>query len=192
MMQNISAAAHNGHIPMAFFTSPRIARLGLSRRLLGATALLAGLALAACTQIPQAPEAPSAAPKAQLQFVDLQGFDRDLAASLGAPLPKVDVAFYDRITPSDLPERLQKWMASVESSGGSVKVIPAPSSVTARSPFLLISAISSLWTANKMLKEAATAAQFKAAHAYDAEIVLKLDDKGDTVVDKVVFNPRKK
>jgi hypothetical protein len=177
---------------MVFMTASRTARSSLSRHFFSAAALLAALALAGCQQIPTAPEARTAAPKAQLQFVDLQGFDRDLAASLGAPLPKVDVAFYDRVTPSDLPDRLQKWMASVESSGGSVKVIPAPSSVTARSPFLLISAVSSLWTANKMLKEAAAAAQFKAAHAYDAEIVLKLDDKGDTVVDKVVFNPRKK
>lgn len=168
-------------------------------------ALIATLAcvaqgLVGCVSNPTAPAAAATtasstaptAPKAQLQFVDLQGFDRDLAASLGAPLAQVDVAFYDRITPSALPERLQKWMASVEAGGGTVKVVQPPSSVTARSPFLVISAISSLWTANKMAKEAAVAAQFRAARAYDAEILLKLDDKGETVVDKVAFNQRKK
>ena len=131
-------------------------------------------------------------PKAELQFVDLQGFDRDLSGSLSAQLPKVDVAFYDRIAPSAMPERLQQWMASVEAGGGTVKVIPPKSTVTAKNPFLLISAATSLWSASKMAKEMATKAQFKAAQAFDAEIVLKVDDKGATLVDKVVFIQRKK
>lgn len=157
-------------------------------------ALFIGLSVAvlltACETNPS--QATNTAPaKPSLQFVDLAGFDKDLTQSLGSPLPKVDIAFYDRITPSAIPERLQKWMASVESSGGSVKVVPPPSTVTAKSPFLLLSAVSSLWSANKMAKEAAITAQYKAAHQYDADIVLKVDDKGDTVVDKVVFNQRK-
>ncbi len=159
----------------------------------GAMALLiACAALAGCADYPTGPDGAKAVPLAQLQFVDLQGFDRDLAASLAAPLPSVDVAFYDRVTPSALPERLQKWMAAVEAGGGSVKILPPPSAVTAKSPFLLISLASSLWTANKMAKEAAVAAHFRAAHTYNADVQLKVDDKGDTVVDKVVFSQRKK
>ncbi len=155
-------------------------------------AFLVCTTLVGCADYPKSPDGAAAVPAAQLQFVDLQGFDRNLAASLSAPLPSVDVAFYDRIAPSALPERLQKWMASVEAGGGSVKITPPPSTVTAKSPFLLISAITSLWTANKMAKEAAAAAQFRAAHAYNADVRLKVDDKGDTVVDKVVFTQRKK
>ena len=149
------------------------------------------LALAACGSDPT-PGASAGPPKDELQFVDLQGFDRDLATSLHAPLPKVDVAFYDRVTPSALPERLQPWIAAVEAGGGTVKVVPPKPSVTSRSPFLLISAISSIWSASKMAKEMSAKAQFKAAQAYDAEIILKLDDKGESVVDKVVFVQRKK
>ena len=150
-----------------------------------------GFLLSGCQTNPL--PAQSAAPaKTSLVFVDLLSFDKDLSGSLASSLPKVDVAFYDRITPSAIPERLQKWMASVESGGGNVKISPPPSSVTAKSPFLLLSAASSLWSANKMAKEAAISAQYRAAHVYDAEILLKLDDKGDTVVDKVVFNQRLK
>lgn len=153
--------------------------------------LALAFALVACESNPA--QSVSAAPaKSELQFVDLQGFDRDLASALSSPLPKVDVAFYDRITPSALPERLQQWMASVEAGGGSVKVVPPKSSVTAKSPFLLISAISTLWSASKTAKEMSTQSQFRAAHAYDAEIILKQDDKGESVVDKVVFVQRKK
>jgi hypothetical protein len=150
---------------------------------------VAAMALAACESNPPMAQS-SVPPKAELQFVDLQNFDHALAGSLSAALPKVDVAFYDRVTPSALPERLQHWMASVEAGGGTVKVVPPKSSVTAKSPFLLISAISALWSASKMAKEMSTNAQFKAARSYDAQIILKVDARGDSVVDRVVFIQR--
>jgi hypothetical protein len=131
-------------------------------------------------------------PKAELQFVDLQGFDRDLANSLATPLPKVHVAFYDRIVPSALPERLQHWMQAVQAGGGSVKIVQPKSDVTAKNPFLLISAVSTLWSASKMVKDISTQAQFNAANAFDAEIILKRDDHGEALVDKVVFTQRSK
>jgi len=130
--------------------------------------------------------------KAELAFVDLKGFDRDLAGSLSSPLPKVDVTFYDRVTPSAMPERLQLWMASVEGGGGAVKVVPPKSSLTAKNPFLLIGAISTLWSVNKTMKEMSDQSQFNSAKDFDAEIILRQDDQGDSVVDKVVFLKRKK
>jgi hypothetical protein len=158
------------------------------------SALVLALGLSACESNPSQPAPSTAAvvapPKAELQFIDLQGFDRDLSGSLSAPLPKVDVAFFDRIVPSALPERLQTWVAAVEAGGGTVKVVPPKSTVTAKNPFLLISAITSVYSASKMAKELSAKAQFKAAQAYDAEIILKGDDKGDPVVERVVFTKR--
>ena len=153
--------------------------------------MLLVFALTACETNPALTANPDPA-KPALQFVDLAGFDRDLSASLSAPLPRVEVAFYDRITPSAVPERLQHWMAAVELGGGSVKVVPPKSSVTAKSPFLIISLASSLWSASKMVKDLSAKAQFKSAQAFDAEILLKVDDKGESVVDKVVFLQRSK
>jgi hypothetical protein len=127
-----------------------------------------------------------------IRFVDLKGFDQELGASLSAPLPKVEVGFYDRVAPSQLPERLQKWLAAVEAGGGCVKVTPPPSTVTAKGPLLLLGAVTSLWTANKMLKEIADEARFRAAGGYDAEMLLKADGGGDVIVDKVVFVRRVK
>ena len=149
------------------------------------------LLLAACESNPNQP-ATTLPPKETLQFVDLQGFDRDLASALAAPLPKVDVYFYDHITPSGLPIRLQKWMAAVEAGGGSVKVVPPKSSVSPKNPFLLISAISSLWSASQVVKAAAEKNQFKTAHGYDAEIVLKTDSAGQNLVDRVIFSKKNK
>ena len=136
-------------------------------------------------------EAAAIEAKERVQFADLPSFDRELAARLG-PAPSINVVFYDRIKPSEIPDRLQKWMAAVEEGGGKVKVTAPPSTVTAKNPFLLISAVSSLFNLSKASKEAAFSAQFKPAHAYDADIRLKVDDRGDTVVDKVVFTQRLK
>ncbi len=149
------------------------------------------LALTGCVTNPS--QNVSAAPaKAELTFVDLQGFDRELTGSLSSPLPKIDVSFYDRVTPSAMPERLQRWMASVEAGGGSVKVVQPKSSLTAKNPLLLISAVSTLWSANKTIKDISNHSQFSSAQDFDAEIILKQDDQGDSVVDKVVFVKRKK
>lgn len=153
--------------------------------------LTLAFALVGCESNPPQP-VNSVPAKAALQFVDWKGFDRDLASSLATPLPKVEVAFYDRVAPSALPDRLQHWMAAVDAGGGTVKIVPPKSSVTAKNPFLLISAISTLWSASKMVKDMSTQAQFRAAQDYDAEIILKPDGEGDSVVDKVIFTQRKK
>ncbi len=142
---------------------------------------------AAAKSSPDTSPSPSPAAKPSLEFVDLQAFDSDLRTSLSAPLPKVDVAFFGRITPSALPERLQHWMTAVQAGGGSVKVVPPASTVTTRNPMMLINLLSSFWTASEAIKSRSTQAQYRVAHAFDAQIVLKLDDKGDTVVDRVVF-----
>lgn len=152
--------------------------------------LLAGLP--GCETSPNSAPRDGAPPKAELQFVDLPGFDKALADSLAAPLPRVQVGFYDRVAPSALPERLQNWLAAVENAGGTVKVTPPKSEVTSRNPLLILSALSSLWTASKIAREMAARQQFKTARSYDAELQLKAGDNGQTVVDKVVFVQRQR
>ncbi len=160
-----------------------------------AVVLAAAALLSACETNPPQPQAAAAnaePAKAALQFTDLQGFDRDLSASLSAPLPAISVAFYDRVTTNSMPERLQKWMAAVESGGGKVKVTQPPSTVTAKNPFLILSAVNAVFNISKASKVSAEMMQFRPAHHYDADIQLKVDDKGDTVVDKVVFTQKPK
>jgi hypothetical protein len=147
-------------------------------------------ALAACQST--LPTASSTQPKPELQFVDLQSFDRDLSGALAAQLPKVSVTFYDRVAPSALPERLQRWMASVEAGGGTIKVVPPPGSVTPKDPFLLFSAISAMWNASRLASAASASNLVKPAQAYDAIIVLKTDPQGGSVMDQLVFVPQHK
>ncbi len=154
-------------------------------------AMFLGVALSACQTTGEV-ATPSGPPKPEIPFIDLQGFDRELSVALADPLPKVAVPFYDRIVPSALPERLQNWMAAVEAGGGTVKVIPPKPTITPKDPLLLFSIASAIWKATGMAQEMSTKAQFRAAQAFDAEMILKVDDKGDTVVDRVVFTQRKK
>jgi hypothetical protein len=148
--------------------------------------------LSACETTPVVPEATSTPPPQDIQFVDLQGFDANLSHALATDLPRVEVSFYDRISPSALPLRLQTWLSSVESGGGKIKVTPPKSDVTAKDPFLLMSLASSLWSASKLAKETAAKHLFASAHAYDAEVVLKDDGTGQNVVDHIVFAKRAK
>lgn len=154
-----------------------------------AIAVLIIASQSACATDPVTPVDTNPA-KPALHFVDLQGFDTDLASSLSTQLPRVEVGFYDRVTPNSLPLRLQTWLTSVDAGGGKVKITPPKSDITAKDPFLLLSLASSLWSASKLAKEAATKYQYFSAHEYDAEVVLKDDGKGQTVVDHIVFAKR--
>jgi len=131
--------------------------------------------------------ADKAVAKPELTFVDLKSFDRELTASLSEPLSKVEVAFFDKVTPSALPDRLQHWMVSVEAGGGSVKVVPPKPSVNPKNPFLIISLVTSFWSVSDMFQSLSDQTHYKSAHAFDAEIMLKNDEKGDSVVDRVIF-----
>ena len=153
-----------------------------SRLLVGL--VVAVLLLAGC--VATAPQAPA---RSELQFIDLPSFDRDLTASLGQHLPRVEVGFVDRVTPSNLPTRLQRWLESVDKGGGKVALVEPPSTVAAKSPLLLIGAISSLWSAQKTLREASDEMDLRTANKYNAQLRLKYD-RGDVVVDKVVFTQR--
>lgn len=142
--------------------------------------VLAAIVLVACAAMPAPPPTP------QVRFVDLAGFDAQLGSSLER-LPRVEVEFYDRVVPSQLPERLQRWLGSLQEGGGKVSVTAPPSTVSAKSPMLVIGALTTLWSARKMANEAGADAALRSARQHDAQIVLRQDDRGDVVLDRIVF-----
>lgn len=148
---------------------------------------LVALLIAGCATAPApAPEPPRPA----LQFVDLQQFDRELGASLAAPLPRVEVSFHDRITPSALPPRLQRWLGAADQGGGKLRVVPPPGSVTPKNPFLLVTMISTLWSGQKVAREIAAESRLRVAHGYDVQMMLRQDERGEAVIDRIVFEQR--
>jgi hypothetical protein len=126
-------------------------------------------------------------PQQKLSFVDISTFDRDLSASLKAPYDAVEVAFYEKVKPNAMPEKLQKWISSVEREGGKVKVEPPPNEPTPRSPLGVFSLLGTLYSSIKNLALFNNDKMFEASKGRDAVIVLERNAGGEVVVSKVQF-----
>jgi hypothetical protein len=168
---------------MLVFTSSK-------RSLLGVLAVLITSWLTACANPPAGTGAQATAAQPNLEFVDIDNFDRSLNASLVAKLAQVDIAVVNNVTATAIPPRLQAWLHAVESGGGTVKVIPPQSSVTAKNPMLLLSLVSGIWNTIKATKAFNAHELHKPAAQYDAQIVLKISEQGDRLIDKILLTQR--
>ena len=130
----------------------------------------------------------SATPTAsRLSFVDIPQFDRNLSANLETSLPSVDVAFYEKVSPNHVPERLQKWLSAVERTGGAIRVIPPPNEITPKDPFFLLSLLGSLVSSIKNLTELQSDRLLNAARGHDALIALERNAQGEVIITKIEF-----
>jgi hypothetical protein len=152
---------------------------------------LLAISLAAFLTACASPSASTIEAKPHLEFIDLDGFDHSLNASLAASLPVVDVAVMNATTATSIPPRIQTWLQSVESGGGKVTVTPPKSTVAAKNPLLLLSLISGIWNTTRATKAINAHDLHKSANKYDAELLLKIDDKGERLIDKIIFTERK-
>jgi hypothetical protein len=151
--------------------------------------LSTSLALVACNTTPVNSSDPIT-PQAQVSFIDISKFDRELASSVGSPLEAVDVVFYDRVGPNNMPERLQKWLSAVEKNGGVVRVVPPPNEIAPRDPLALISLVGSLFTVIKNLAVINSDKVFETVKGRDAAIALERNASGELVVAKLQFIKR--
>jgi hypothetical protein len=126
-----------------------------------------------------------------VRFIDIAKFDTDLERALTGASAPVNVTFYDRTSPNNLPNRLQKWISSVEKSGGRVDVEPPADEPTPRSPAMLLGLLGGLWSSIKAWGEIREQAVVRAAQTRDAVIVLERNASGEVVVSRVTFNVRK-
>jgi len=162
--------------------------------ILAATALL----MTACaSQVPLsspslsaasgASSAQTPAPLTSLSFVDLPQFDRQLSQSLNADLPQVDVVFYEKVSPNQVPERLQRWLSAVERTGGKVRVNPPPNDITPKDPFFLLSLLGSLVSSIKGIAEVQSDLPLVSAQGRDVVISLERNARGEVIIGKMAF-----
>lgn len=156
---------------------------------LTSTLLACLLALLGCASQPDA-GAPST-PQPRLSFVDLDAFDRDLAASLRADLGQVEVQFFEKVSPNALPPRLQKWLQTAEGTGGRVQVDPPEGELVARNPLALLSLFGTLFSSAKAAIQIQQEAQLNAAREHDVHIVLERAADGRVLVNKVTFKKKR-
>ncbi len=156
---------------------------------LTSTLLACLLAVLGCASPPGA-GAPST-PQPRLSFVDLDAFDRDLAASLRADLGQVEVQFFEKVSPNALPPRLQKWLQTAEGTGGRVQVDPPEGELVARNPLALLSLFGTLFSSAKAAIQIQQETQLNAAREHDVQIVLERAADGRVLVNHVTFKKKR-
>ena len=149
------------------------------------------MALASCAiNVPLSSAVELTPTGAKLSFLDISKFDRDLSGSLQDKHASVEVAFYDKISPNNVPDRLQKWISVVEADGGKVLVEPPPNELVARSPFAAVSLIGTLITSIKGFAQFNSEKIYESAKGRDAVISLERNSKGEVLVNTIKFIKR--
>ena len=149
------------------------------------------LALASCaSNVPLSSAVETTPTGAKLSFLDISKFDRDLSGSLQDKNALVEVAFYDKVSPNNVPDRLQKWISVVEADGGKVLVEPPPNELIARSPMAALSLVGTLITSIKGFAKFNSERIYESAKGRDAVITLERNNKGEVVINAIKFIKR--
>ncbi|MDD0812219.1 hypothetical protein PSQ20_17850 [Curvibacter sp. RS43] len=135
-----------------------------------------------------APAAQGLAQPAPLQFLDLPRFDTTLAAALNSAQPQVEVTFYNKVSPNQLPQRLQKWLTAIEQSGGALDVAPPPGDLAPRNPVLLLGLLGGLWSTLKAWGEIKESHMLQAAAGHHVTLQLNRSADGEIVIERLVFH----
>lgn len=153
------------------------------------------LALAACETLPSQADNATPAHNRQVsntvRFIDYAGFDQELHSALKLPEPVVTVLLYDKVSPNNTPDRLQKWLNAVERNGGQVEIEPPPNELTPKNPLALISLIGGLWNVIKATSDLRDAQLTRIVKGHDAVISLERNEAGQVVIGKILFRKAK-
>ena len=149
------------------------------------------LALASCAATAQLSSPVETAPSgAKINFLDISKFDRDLSGSLQDRNSSVEVAFFKRVSPNNVPERLQKWIFAVEDDGEQILVEPPPNELISRSPMAAISLVGTLFTSSEGFAKLNSERVYESAKGRDAVITLERNNKGEVVINAIKFIKR--
>lgn len=125
-----------------------------------------------------------------IRFIDLSKFDTDLERALKGSNESITVMFYEKTSPNNMPNRLQKWVTAVEKSGGKIDVEPPPDEPRPRSPAILIGLLGGLWSSIKAWGEIRERAMLDAVQTRNVLIHLERNAAGEIIVGRVAFPPR--
>lgn len=151
------------------------------------------IALASCAaNVPLTSSVETTATGARLSYLDIAKFDRDLSIALKEKNNSVEVAFFDKVSPNNVPDRLQKWISVIDSSGGKVLVEPPPSEFVSRSPMAALSLVGTLISTIKTFAKFNSERIYETAKGRDAVISLERNSTGQVVIKTIKFVNRQK
>ena len=102
----------------------------------------------------------------------------------------VEVAFYEKVSPNNVPDRLQKWISVVEADGGKVLVEPPLNELVARSPMAALSLLGTLITSIKGYAKFNSEKVYESVRGRNAVITLERNNKGEVVINTIKFVKR--
>ena len=122
-----------------------------------------------------------------IRFIDLSKFDTDLERALKNHRESISVVFYEKTSPNNMPNRLQKWVTAVEKSGGKIDIEPPPDEPRPRSPAMLIGLLGGLWSSIKAWGEIRERAMLDAVQTRNVSIHLERNPAGEIIVSSISF-----
>ena len=141
--------------------------------------------LSACSSTPKEP------PKPIVTFIDLQKFDDQLSSSLSGIKDPVAVNFYSPVTPNEIPQRMQKWLAMIEQSGGRIDVTSPAGEPTPKDPTIIFSLFGSMFSGIRaLIGQYDSMNMEKIAKNRDANIMLGRNSQGNIYIQKIEFKQR--
>jgi hypothetical protein len=152
--------------------------------------LLATLGLALFVFLASSPQVFGQSGAEPIRFIDLSKFDTDLERALKNHKESISVVFYEKTSPNNMPNRLQKWVTAVEKSGGKIDIEPPPDEPRPRSPAMLIGLLGGLWSSIKAWGEIRERAMLDAVQTRNVLIHLERNAAGEIIVGKVTFPTR--
>jgi hypothetical protein len=203
-----------GTYPFITAIIPDMNYKSVTSRLLVCVALTTLTALTACSLIQgpkgaeqttpdNTPKIPAAPPRASLDYIETQGFDKNLAAALASDLPSVQVRFVYEVKASDLPEKLEFILSSIKRTGGRVDM-EVPNAQDSNTPsWSFTSAMDRVYTrlerffnnmtrASTGLIERAWKKPFESIDSRNARVVFGTNKKGEVIITGVNFTLRAK
>lgn len=125
--------------------------------------------------------------RSEVKFIDLSKFDYELYQALNTTEPEIKVVMFEKVSPNNTPDRLQKWLNAVEKNGGKVEIEPPPNELVPRNPFALIGLIGGLWDAVKAVADFQNSQLTHAVKGRNAIISLERNQRGEVVISKLTF-----
>lgn len=158
----------------------------------GLTVVISALSLSACQSTPAFVEHADGhgSPNSyttEIKFIDLAKFDHDLYRALNSTEPEIKVVMFEKISPNNTPDRLQKWLNAVEKNGGKVEIEPPPNELVPRNPFALIALVGGLWDGVKAIADFRDSQLTHAVKGRNAVISLERNQRGEVIVSKLTF-----
>lgn len=152
----------------------------MKRTLLAAIALATGVAMAQPNE-----EVDLLAAKGPVTFLDSKLFDRRLSNELDGRKDRVEVTVTSRVSLSEIPQRMDKWLVAVAEEG---KVEFKEIETVPRRTRFILGLIPLVFSSLKAMDEER---QYKPAHDYDVVVFYKKNESGDALIEKLVFTRKK-